>query len=47
MSGYTGAVDGERMRASGVREILRKPLLSAAIAQCLARHLRGGVAATT
>lgn len=39
MTGYTGPVEMERVRAAGVSDVLKKPLLSAAIAQCLARHL--------
>jgi signal transduction histidine kinase len=40
MTGYAGPVETGRVYDVGVREIIRKPLLSAAIAQCLARHLR-------
>jgi len=40
MTGYAGPVPIDRIRDSGIREVLRKPLLSATIAQCLARHLR-------
>jgi signal transduction histidine kinase/CheY-like chemotaxis protein len=39
MTGYAGPVPIDRIQDSGIREILRKPLLSATIAQCLARHL--------
>src|SRR5215510_8729435 len=39
MTGYAGPVPIDRIRDSGIREVLRKPLLSATIAQCLARHL--------
>jgi signal transduction histidine kinase/CheY-like chemotaxis protein len=39
MTGYAGPVPINRIRDSGIREVVRKPLLSAAIAQCLARHL--------
>jgi hypothetical protein len=39
MTGYTGPVEIERVRTAGVSEVLKKPLLSAAIGQCLARHL--------
>jgi signal transduction histidine kinase/CheY-like chemotaxis protein len=40
MTGFAGPVEAERVDTAGIREVLRKPLLSAAIAQCLARHLR-------
>jgi signal transduction histidine kinase len=40
MTGHTGPVEMDRVRAAGVSEILKKPLLSAAIGQCLARHLQ-------
>jgi CheY-like chemotaxis protein len=40
MTGYTGPVEVEQVRAAGVSEVLKKPLLSAAIGQCLARRLR-------
>ncbi len=40
MTGFAGPVETERVDTAGIREVLRKPLLSAAIAQCLARHLR-------
>lgn len=39
MSGFAGSIDSRRIRATGVREVLHKPLLSATIARCLARHL--------
>jgi CheY-like chemotaxis protein len=39
MTGYAGPVPTDRIRDSGIREVVRKPLLSATIAQCLARHL--------
>src|SRR5262249_31403575 len=39
MTGYSGPVESDRMRPPGVSEVIRKPLLSAAIAQCLANHL--------
>ena len=38
MSGYSGLVNSSRQR-SGVREVLKKPLLSADIAAAIARHL--------
>jgi PAS domain S-box-containing protein len=40
MSGYTGAPLNERARAVGIREVLRKPLQSKDIAECLRRVLR-------
>jgi CheY-like chemotaxis protein len=39
MTGYTDPVESDRVRTAGVSDVLRKPLLSAAIGQCLARHL--------
>jgi CheY-like chemotaxis protein len=39
MTGYPGPVQADRLRAAGIREILRKPLGSRDIAECLARHL--------
>jgi signal transduction histidine kinase/ActR/RegA family two-component response regulator len=41
MTGYGGPLPMHRVRAAGVREVLKKPLLSAEIAECLARNLRG------
>jgi signal transduction histidine kinase/ActR/RegA family two-component response regulator len=40
MTGYIGPAAANRLRAAGVREILRKPLLTRDIAETLARHLR-------
>lgn len=40
MTGYGGSVERRHTRSAGIRETIRKPLLSATIAQCLARHLR-------
>jgi len=40
MSGYAGAQVLERARAAGIDEVLRKPLQSADIAECLSRALR-------
>ena len=40
MTGYSGPIAVRRLRAAGVREVLKKPLLSADIADCLARQLR-------
>src|SRR5918992_4022032 len=42
MTGYAGPVSADRLRAVGIREVLRKPLSSAALAACLARHLPPG-----
>jgi signal transduction histidine kinase/CheY-like chemotaxis protein len=39
MTGHGGRLQAHRLQAAGIREVLRKPLLSAAIAFCLARHL--------
>ena len=39
MTGYAGPVPIDRIGDSGIREVVRKPLLSATIAHCLARHL--------
>ena len=39
MTGHAAPVAIDRIRDTGIREVIRKPLLSATIAQCLARHL--------
>jgi DNA-binding NtrC family response regulator len=39
MTGHGGRVGAREVRAGGVREVLKKPLLSADLAQGLARHL--------
>jgi CheY-like chemotaxis protein len=39
MTGYAGPVRSNRLQNVGIREILKKPLLSAALSYCLARHL--------
>jgi CheY-like chemotaxis protein len=39
MTGYTGQIESQRLQAAGIREVLKKPLLSAALSACLARHL--------
>jgi signal transduction histidine kinase/CheY-like chemotaxis protein len=39
MTGYGRAPRPRQLQAAGISEVIRKPLLSAAIAQCLARHL--------
>jgi len=40
MSGYSGAQLAERAQATGVAEVLRKPLVRRDIAEALARALR-------
>jgi signal transduction histidine kinase len=40
MTGYGRAPGPRQLQAAGISEVVRKPLLSAAIAQCLARHLQ-------
>ncbi len=40
MSGYSGAQLLDRARAAGIREVLRKPLQSRDIAECLGRVSR-------
>jgi len=40
MTGQAGPLPPERLRAAGIREVLRKPLAAHAIARSLARHLR-------
>ena len=47
MTGHGGRVETRAARAVGIREVLKKPLLSADLAKGLARHLaqhRGGYA---
>jgi signal transduction histidine kinase len=39
MTGYGRAPRPRQLQAAGISEVVRKPLLSAAIARCLARHL--------
>lgn len=39
MTGYAGEVPLERLQAAGIVEVMRKPILSATISACLARHL--------
>lgn len=39
MTGHGGEVSSHRLRAAGVCEILKKPLLTRDIAESLARHL--------
>ncbi len=39
MTGYTGHLEPQRLQAAGIREVLSKPLLSAPLSACLARHL--------
>ena len=42
MTGYAGPLEAGDIQIAGVREIVRKPLLSGAIARCLARHVPSG-----
>jgi signal transduction histidine kinase/ActR/RegA family two-component response regulator len=39
VTGHGGPVRADRLRAAGIRELLRKPLLSADLARALAQHL--------
>lgn len=39
MTGYGHAVPAHRLQSAGIREVLRKPLLSRPLAECLARQL--------
>jgi signal transduction histidine kinase/ActR/RegA family two-component response regulator len=39
MTGYVGPVRSHRLAAAGIREVLKKPLLSRSLATCLAQHL--------
>jgi signal transduction histidine kinase len=39
MTGYEHSLQSDRLQAAGVREVLKKPLLSRALADCLARQL--------
>jgi CheY-like chemotaxis protein len=39
MTGYTGSISSQRLKAADIRDVLNKPLLSAPISFCLARHL--------
>jgi signal transduction histidine kinase len=42
MTGYGGRIAGERLRAAGVREVLRKPLMPSELAAALRRQLAPG-----
>jgi signal transduction histidine kinase/CheY-like chemotaxis protein len=42
MTGYGGPLASQRLQAKDIRDILRKPLVSADIAECLARTLAHG-----
>jgi FixJ family two-component response regulator len=42
MTGHAGAVAPGRLRAAGVREVLRKPLALRTVAEALSRQLRPG-----
>jgi CheY-like chemotaxis protein len=39
VTGYAGHIKSQQLQAAGIREVLKKPLRSAALALCLARHL--------
>jgi signal transduction histidine kinase len=39
MTGYGRPLRPRQLRAAGISEVIKKPLLSAAVAQCIARHL--------
>ncbi|WP_086998910.1 two-component system VirA-like sensor kinase [Rhizobium sullae] len=39
MTGYGRPLSSRQLKAAGISEVIRKPLLSAAIAHCLAHHL--------
>lgn len=39
MTGYDRALQSHRLQAAGIREVLKKPLRSKDLADCLARHL--------
>jgi CheY-like chemotaxis protein len=41
MTGYAGHVGSQRLQAAGIRDVLSKPLSSAPLSLCLARHLAG------
>ncbi|MER9879753.1 two-component system VirA-like sensor kinase [Mesorhizobium sp. M0118] len=42
MTGYGRPLRSRQLTAAGITEVIKKPLLSAAVAQCLARHLHSG-----
>ncbi|MDK1374121.1 MULTISPECIES: two-component system VirA-like sensor kinase [unclassified Sinorhizobium] len=42
MTGYTHTLRPDRLQATGISEVLKKPLLSRALADCLARQLASG-----
>jgi hypothetical protein len=41
MTGYSGSMHAHRLEAAGIREVIHKPLSSARLADCLARHMSG------
>jgi signal transduction histidine kinase/ActR/RegA family two-component response regulator len=41
MTGYVGPVQSHALETAGIHEVLKKPLLSSPLANCLARHLPG------
>ncbi|WP_246805126.1 ATP-binding protein [Mesorhizobium mediterraneum] len=42
MTGYGRPLRSRQLTAAGISEVIKKPLLSTAVAQCLARHLHSG-----
>ncbi|TIP30856.1 MAG: response regulator [Mesorhizobium sp.] len=42
MTGYGRTLRSPQLTAAGISEVINKPLLSASVAQCLARHLHSG-----
>ncbi|TIT00792.1 two-component system VirA-like sensor kinase [Mesorhizobium sp.] len=42
MTGYGRPLRSRQLTAAGISEVIKKPLMSAAVAQCLARHLHSG-----
>ncbi|TIL32853.1 two-component system VirA-like sensor kinase [Mesorhizobium sp.] len=42
MTGYGRTLRSRQLTAAGISEVIKKPLLSASVAQCLARHLHSG-----
>ena len=45
MTGHIGPLRSRGLQSAGIREVLKKPLLSGPLAECLARHLPAGKAA--
>jgi CheY-like chemotaxis protein len=42
MTGHIGPLRSHGLQSAGIREVLKKPLLSGPLAECLARHLPAG-----